>query len=175
MRRGTRNYLSERTDRAYCRCPWNRPTSSPRRDAARYATRVGSGTRLHVRWLGGRHDRRPRWVASASDGWQDVLAGIRVIAGGFRDDAHVAAGVTAEVEHRVGARDRRHGNAGNATGGAQWAGQSIRLATIWLRDEHHQADEPNSALDRVAVPNRTLVTDDWGTGSSGAAVRPHEL
>jgi hypothetical protein len=122
--------------------------------------------RLPVRWLGGRHARRPRGIASAFDGWQDVLAGIRVVAGGFRDDAHVAAGVTAEVEHRVGARDCRHGNVGNATGTAHRDGQSIRLPTIWFRDEHHQADEANSALGRVAVPNRTLVTDDWGRAAA---------
>src|SRR6185369_9035569 len=90
-------------------------------------TRVGNGTSRPVRWLGGRDTRRPRWVASASDGWEDLLAGIRVVAGRFRDDVHMAADVTAEVEHRVGARDGRHGNGGDATGGAHWDGQSIRL------------------------------------------------
>jgi hypothetical protein len=96
----------------------------------------------------------------ASGYWQDVLAGIGVVSGGFRDDAHVAAGIAAEVEHRVGTRNRRRGNGGNATGGAHWDGQSIHLAAIWLWDEHHQADEPYSALDGVAVPNGTLVIDD---------------
>jgi hypothetical protein len=130
--------------------------------------------RLRVRWLGGRHARRPRCIASASDGWQDVLAGIRVVAGGFRDDAHVAAGVTAEVEHRVGARDCRHGNVGNAAGRARWDGQSIRVATVWLRDEPHQADKLNNALGRVAVPNKTLgslITEYlWGNMPDGMRI-----
>jgi hypothetical protein len=101
------------------------------------------GVNPSVRRLGGRHARRPRWFASASDGWQDVL----------RDDAHMTAGVTAEVEHRLGARDCCHGDVGNVTGRAHWIGQSIRLATISLRDEHHEADEPSNALDRSLFQN----------------------